>query len=119
MISVRNIFKDFGKLRILNGISCEIKKGECVVIIGPSGSGKSTLVNSILGRTLMNKIYKSKEKPGEYKTITGLDYVDKIVNITQDPIGRTPRSNPATYTNVFSDIRKLFENTPDAKNRYA
>ena len=99
----------------LKNVTAEFPLGKFICVTGVSGSGKSTLVNSILGRTLMNKIYKSKEKPGEYKTITGLDYVDKIVNITQDPIGRTPRSNPATYVGVFDAIRDVFAQTNEAK----
>ena len=101
----------------LKNVTAEFPLGKFICVTGVSGSGKSTLVNSILGRTLMNKIYKSKEKPGEYKTITGLDYVDKIVNITQDPIGRTPRSNPTTYVGVFDAIRDLYAQTKEAKMR--
>ena len=86
-----------------------------VSIIGPSGSGKSTLVNEILGKILSSTINRSKDKPGKYKTVKGLENVDKVVNITQDPIGRTPRSNPATYTGVFDSIREVFAETREAK----
>ena len=80
-----------------------------------SGSGKSTLINQILTRILYNHVYNSKEKPGAYKQIKGLENIDKIVHISQNPIGRTPRSNPATYTGVFDDIRELFATTKEAK----
>ena len=101
----------------LKNINVKIPLGKFICVTGVSGSGKSTLVNEILGKTLMSTIYKSKEKPGEYKTIKGLEHVDKVINITQDPIGRTPRSNPATYVGVFDDIRDVFANTKEAKIR--
>ena len=99
----------------LKNINVEFPLGKFICVTGVSGSGKSTLVNEILAKTLMNQINKSKEKPGKYKKITGVDYVDKIVNITQDPIGRTPRSNPATYTGVFDAIRDVFANMKESK----
>jgi excinuclease ABC subunit A len=82
-----------------------------------SGSGKSTLVRDILLPSLMQKLYKSKESPGRHTSVSGIDKLDKVIDMDQSPIGRTPRSNPATYTGVFDDIRKLFANTPDAKVR--
>ncbi len=82
-----------------------------------SGSGKSTLVNDILLRVLMQHIYKSKEVPGRHKRIEGIDLLDKVISIDQSPIGRTPRSNPATYTGVFDHVRKLFSQTTEAKVR--
>ena len=99
----------------LKNISVEFPLGKFICVTGVSGSGKSTLVNEILGKILSNKINKSKDKPGKYKTVTGIENVDKIVNITQDPIGRTPRSNPATYTGVFDAIREVFAETREAK----
>ena len=99
----------------LKNISVEFPLGKFICVTGVSGSGKSTLVNEILGKILSSKINKSKDKPGKYKTITGIENVDKIVNITQDPIGRTPRSNPATYTGVFDAIREVFAETREAK----
>ena len=99
----------------LKNINVEFPLGKFICVTGVSGSGKSTLVNEILGKVLSNKINKSKEKPGKYKTIKGIENVDKIVNITQDPIGRTPRSNPATYTGVFDSIRDVFAQTREAK----
>ncbi len=99
----------------LKNISVEFPLGKFICVTGVSGSGKSTLVNEILGKTLLNKINKSKDKPGKYKDIKGIEQIDKIVNITQDPIGRTPRSNPATYTGVFDAIREVFAETREAK----
>ena len=101
----------------LKNISVEFPLGKFICVTGVSGSGKSTLVNEILGKILSSTINKSKEKPGKYKTVKGLEYVDKVVNITQDPIGRTPRSNPATYTGVFDSIRDVFAETRESKIR--
>ena len=99
----------------LKNINVEFPLGKFICVTGVSGSCKSTLVNEILGKTLMSTIYKSKEKPGKYKTIKGLENIDKVVNITQDPIGRTPRSNPSTYVGVFDAIRDVFAETKEAK----
>ncbi len=82
-----------------------------------SGSGKSTLVNDILYRTLMKHVYRSRTVAGKHKAIDGVDQLDKVINIDQSPIGRTPRSNPATYTGVFDKVRTLFAATPEAKVR--
>ena len=101
----------------LKNISVDFPLGKFNCVTGVSGSGKSTLVNEILGKILSNKINRSKDKPGKYKTIKGIENVDKIVNITQDPIGRTPRSNPATYTGVFDAIRDVFAQTKESKIR--
>ncbi len=101
----------------LKNINVEFPLGKFICVTGVSGSGKSTLVNEILGKTLSNVINRSKEKPGKYKSIKGLENVDKVVNITQDPIGRTPRSNPATYTGVFDSIREVFAETRESKIR--
>ncbi|MBE6895794.1 MAG: excinuclease ABC subunit UvrA, partial [Ruminococcaceae bacterium] len=86
-------------------------------VTGVSGSGKSSLVNEILFKSLSNALYRSKQIPGKCVEIKGIDLIDKVVNIDQSPIGRTPRSNPATYTGIFNDIRELFAQTPDAKAR--
>ena len=99
----------------LKNISVEFPLGKFICVTGVSGSGKSTLVNEILGKILSSKINRSKEKPGKYKTVKGIENIDKVVNITQDPIGRTPRSNPATYTGVFDSIRDVFSETKEAK----
>ena len=99
----------------LKNINVKFPLGTFTCVTGVSGSGKSTLINQILTRILYNHIYNSKEKPGAYKKIKGLENVDKIVHISQNPIGRTPRSNPATYTGVFDDIRELFASTKEAK----
>jgi excinuclease ABC subunit A len=101
----------------LKGIDVELPLGCMVAITGVSGSGKSTLINDIVLRSLMQKVYKSKVVPGRHKRIEGADLVDKVISIDQSPIGRTPRSNPATYTGVFDHIRRLFSQTTEAKVR--
>ena len=101
----------------LKNINVKFPLGKFVCVTGVSGSGKSTLVNDILYNALMKKIYKSRTVVGDCKEIKGLENVDKVVHITQDPIGRTPRSNPATYVSVFDDIRDLFAETKEAKIR--
>jgi excinuclease ABC subunit A len=88
-----------------------------VAVTGVSGSGKSTLVNDILLRSLAQQVNRAKTPPGLHKTITGVEHIDKVVEVDQAPIGRTPRSNPATYTGVFDYVRKLFSQTPEAKVR--
>ena len=99
----------------LKNIDVDIPLGTFTCVTGVSGSGKSTLVNEILVKALSQKIYNSKDKPGNHEKILGFDNVDKIVAISQNPIGRTPRSNPATYTGVFDDIREIFTTTKEAK----
>ena len=99
----------------LKNIDVKIPLGKFTCVTGVSGSGKSSLIDEILYKALASNIYKSKVKPGAHKKIIGLENVDKVVNISQSPIGRTPRSNPATYTGVFDDIRELFANTKEAK----
>ena len=99
----------------LKNINVKFPLGTFTCITGVSGSGKSTLINEILYKKLASTIYKSKEKPGLHKEVKGLENVDKVVHISQAPIGRTPRSNPATYTGVFDDIRALFASTKEAK----
>ncbi|MGH9131807.1 MAG: excinuclease ABC subunit UvrA [Acidimicrobiales bacterium] len=101
----------------LAGIDVEIPLGLFVAVTGVSGSGKSTLVNDILLRVLMQRVYHSKEVPGRHRKIEGLDALDKVVDVDQAPIGRTPRSNAATYTGVFDHVRKLFAQTQEAKVR--
>ena len=91
--------------------------GTFICVTGVSGSGKSTLVTDILHKALVHKIYGSKEKPGRYKKIEGVQHIDKVIVVDQSPIGRTPRSNPATYTGVFSHIRDLFAQLPESKMR--
>jgi len=101
----------------LKKVSVKIPLGTLTVVTGVSGSGKSTLVNEVLGRTLAHRLGRQKIKPGKAKAIEGLENIDKMIEIDQDPIGRTPRSNPVTYTGVFDDIRDLFTLTPEAKAR--
>lgn len=101
----------------LKHISVKFPLGKLIVVTGVSGSGKSTLVNEVLSKGIMHELGRTKIKPGKHKKIKGLANIDKIIDISQDPIGRTPRSNPATYTGVFDDIRDLFAQTPEAKMR--
>lgn len=101
----------------LKNVDVEIPLGKFVAVTGVSGSGKSSLVNQILYKKLANELNGAKKKPGKFETIKGIDNLDKVINIDQSPIGRTPRSNPATYTGVFSDIRDLYASTEDAKIR--
>lgn len=101
----------------LKNIDVEFPLGKLIVVTGVSGSGKSTLINETLQPILSKHFYRSLKKPMPYDSIEGIDYIDKVVDVDQSPLGRTPRSNPATYTGVFSDIRSLFVNLPEAKIR--
>ena len=99
----------------LKNINVKIPLGTFTCITGVSGSGKSSLVNEIIYKAVASNLYKSKEKPGKFREIKGLENIDKVIDISQAPIGRTPRSNPATYTGVFDDIRDVFASTKEAK----
>ena len=101
----------------LKHVDVEFPLGKLIVVTGVSGSGKSTLINETLQPILSRHFYRSLKEPMPYDSIKGLEYIDKVVNVDQSPLGRTPRSNPATYTGVFSDIRSLFVNLPEAKIR--
>ena len=101
----------------LKHIDVEFPLGKLILVTGVSGSGKSTLINETLQPILSHHFYHSLKRPMPYDSIEGLEYIDKVVNVDQSPIGRTPRSNPATYTGVFADIRSLFVNLPEAKIR--
>jgi excinuclease ABC subunit A len=101
----------------LKNIDVEFPLGKLIVVTGVSGSGKSTLINETLQPILSHHFYRSLKKPMAYNSISGIENIDKVVNVDQSPLGKTPRSNPATYTGVFSDIRSLFVNLPEAKIR--
>ena len=101
----------------LKGIDVEFPVGKFVAVTGVSGSGKSTLVNEIVYKALANRLHRFRTKPGEHAGVEGIDCFDKVIDIDQSPIGRTPRSNPATYTKLFDQIRELYSLTPDAKVR--
>ncbi|MEH7158030.1 excinuclease ABC subunit UvrA [Neobacillus drentensis] len=101
----------------LKNVNVKLPLGVFIAITGVSGSGKSTLINEILHKSLAQKLHRAKTKPGEHKSIKGIDYLEKVIDIDQSPIGRTPRSNPATYTGVFDDVRDVFANTNEAKVR--
>ena len=101
----------------LKNVTVNIPLGKMVCVTGVSGSGKSSLINQTLYPILSQRFYRSKQQPLPYKTIEGVEHIDKVINVDQSPIGRMPRSNPATYTNVFNDIRELFAQLPEAKIR--
>lgn len=101
----------------LKNVDIDIPLGVFVCVTGVSGSGKSTLVNEIILKSLSQHFYRAKDRPGPHDEITGLDHIDKVINIDQSPIGRTPRSNPATYTGVFTPIRELYATVPEARAR--
>jgi excinuclease ABC subunit A len=101
----------------LKGIDVEFPVGKFIAVTGVSGSGKSTLVNEIVYKSLANRLHRFRVKPGEHESVEGIECFDKVIEIDQSPIGRTPRSNPATYTKLFDQIRELYSLTPDAKVR--
>ena len=121
MVETKNLRKVYRtgdeKVVALDNIDLTIEQGQVCCILGTSGSGKSTLINETLQPILSQKFYRSLQDPLEYDSIEGLENIDKVVNVDQSPLGRTPRSNPATYTGVFSDIRNLFVGIPEAKIR--
>lgn len=101
----------------LQDVSVDFPLGTFTAVTGVSGSGKSTLVNQVLYKTLANRLHRARQVPGRYKSLTGVEHLDKVVHVDQSPIGRTPRSNPATYTGVWDHVRKLFAETQEAKVR--
>ncbi len=114
---VKNLALKGCKGNNLKNVDLEIPLGLMIGVTGVSGSGKSTLINETLYPILNAHYYNGVKKPLEYSTIKGLENLDKVVDVNQSPIGRTPRSNPATYTGVFSEIRNLFTQTPEAQIR--
>jgi len=122
--SLNRDFVNMGKLKVvgasehnLKNIDVEFPLGQFITITGVSGSGKSTLIHDVLYKALASKFHHSKERPGKFEKLEGVENIDKVVMVDQSPIGRTPRSNPATYTSAFTYIRELFANSPDAKVR--
>jgi excinuclease ABC subunit A len=114
----RGSFRVLGaRMHNLQGIDVEFPVGKFVVVTGVSGSGKSTLVNEIVYKALANRLHRMRTKPGDHDAVEGIDCFDKVIDIDQSPIGRTPRSNPATYTDLFTPIRELYSLTPEAKVR--
>src|SRR5438552_15591419 len=101
----------------LKDIDVEFPVGKFVCVTGVSGSGKSTLVNEIVYKALANRLHRMRVKPGDHLGCEGIECFDKVIDIDQSPIGRTPRSNPATYTDIFTPIRELYSLTPEAKVR--
>ena len=101
----------------LKNITVKFPLGTFICVTGVSGSGKSSLVNEILYKAVASNLYRTKVKPGKFRSIKGIEHIDKVVEISQAPIGRTPRSNPATYTGVFDDIRDVYTLTKEAKIR--
>jgi excinuclease ABC subunit A len=101
----------------LKGVDVELPVGKFITVTGVSGSGKSTLVNDVIFKSLANRVGRARVKPGAHRSVHGIDAFDKVIDIDQSPIGRTPRSNPATYTGLFDHIRDLYAQTPDAKTR--
>ena len=116
-MSSKNIFVKGAREHNLKNIDLEIPRDQLVVFTGLSGSGKSSLINEILYKHLASELNGAKCRAGEHDKITGLQYLDKVIDINQSPIGRTPRSNPATYTGVWDKIRTLFAKTPEAQVR--
>ncbi len=114
----RGAFRVLGaRMHNLKGIDVEFPVGKFVVVTGVSGSGKSTLVNEIVYKALANRLHRMRTKPGDHDAVEGIECFDKVIDIDQSPIGRTPRSNPATYTDLFTPIRELYSLTPEAKVR--
>lgn len=101
----------------LKNVDLHLPLGKMICVTGVSGSGKSSLISGTLQPVISHKLYRSQQEPLPYKSIEGLEYIDKLVSVDQSPLGRTPRSNPATYTGLFADIRKLFVALPEAQIR--
>ncbi|MCH6559327.1 ATP-binding cassette domain-containing protein, partial [candidate division KSB1 bacterium] len=121
LISLQHIHKNYSlgeqTVRALQDVSLEVPRSQFLGLMGASGSGKSTLVDEILYRGLARRLHGTKERPGRHERIVGIEQIDKVIVIDQSPIGRTPRSNPATYTGAFGPIRDLFASTREARMR--
>jgi len=121
LIDLKDIYKTYflGEIQVpvLKGVTLQVGRGELVALMGVSGSGKSTLISDILYKSVAQHLFRARERAGEHDAITGLDHLDKVIDVNQAPIGRTPRSNPATYTGLFTPIRELFAHVPEARIR--
>ena len=117
LLSCEHLTMQYDGRNVVHDISFFVDPGDYLCIVGENGSGKSTLINEILYKAVASKLYRAKGRPGKFKKLLGIENVDKVIDIDQSPIGRTPRSNPATYTGVFHLIRTLFSQCSEAKMR--
>ena len=116
-LALENVGKRFGSVIALSDVSMSVPKNQVTCVLGDNGAGKSTLINDTLHRVLAGALHGALATPGAHDRVVGLDRIDKVVNVDQRPIGRSPRSNPATYSGVFSAIRNLFAGLPESRVR--